>query len=284
MNEGKEKYGWIIQATLVFGFLTAVLTFLNSLSSSGFWDTLFELIKQRPHLLWIRVALVYISANIVIFAIIWFSKVHFFSEVIKIYKERQFLFIVRLFGVIFVQILFILIILLAFHEDRSPEAKTLFPQGEKYGPLLIRTYAANGKVNYSFSEETPLFGPKGYAKIRLKTYGKSEEQNCGWVLFLLKGVDLTRYKQLRFKIRGEKGNEAIGVKAKDARGIEVSLLLENYYLSKSKITTDWQQVTIPLDHFGRVDFGLMDNFSIFTNGRIAGTRPQTIYIGEFELL
>jgi hypothetical protein len=280
MNKKRENASWIV----VVGFLTAVLSFLNTLSSNGIWSALIVQIKEGPHLLWMRVFSVFISAYIILFTILLLTRTNLFAEISDIYNNSKISFYVRLAGVILVNIFFIIIILLAFHEDRSLEAKALFPQGDKYGPILIRTYAANGEVNYFFNEKTPLQGPKGYAKITLKTYGKTEEYNCGWVLFLLKGVDISRYKEIRFKLRGERGNEAIGIKAKDAKGVEVSLLLERYYLINSKITPEWQQVSIPLDHFGKVDFGFMDNFSFFTNGRIAGTRPQTIYVGEFELL
>lgn len=98
-----------------------------------------------------------------------------------------------------------------------------------------------------------------------------------------RGRDLGRYKALRFLIKGLKGREIVGLKAKDALGTEVSLLLNHYYLADNQITTEWQQVNIPLDHFPKVDFGFMDNFSIFANGEVSGTMPQVVFVGGFEL-
>lgn len=284
MNNKNNQNNRIANITIVIGFSTAALTLLNNLSSYGIWNALIDQIKLGKHLLWPRVITVLLAAYIIYLATLFLTKTKLLINFSNIYKKSKISFYNRLAGIIIANFFFIIIILLSFHEDRSSEANILFSQSDKYGPILIRTYAANGEVNYFLDNQTPLQGPKGYAKITLKTYGNTEEFNCGWVIYLLKGVDISRYKEIRFKLRGQKGNEAIGIKAKDARGVEVSLFLEHYYLPKGKITTDWQQASVPLNHFGKVDFNLMDNFSLFTNGSIAGTRPQTFYIGEFELL
>lgn len=43
-------------------------------------------------------------------------------------------------------------------------------------------------------------------------------------------------------------------------------------------------MSIPLAAFARVDFGLMNNVSIYVDGQIAGTEPQTVYIGGLEFI
>jgi hypothetical protein len=166
----------------------------------------------------------------------------------------------------------------------SREAAKLFPQAADLGPTFIRPYATNGSVHYVFCQEAAPFGPEnGYAKITFRLYGCTAEENGGWVIYLVRGADLSRYRQLGFLVRGEQGGEKIGIKAKDARGVEVLLLLDDTYLRKGQISTSWQEATVPLDHFGNVDLSLMDNFSIFTTGFFMGTRPQTVYLGQFEL-
>ncbi len=167
----------------------------------------------------------------------------------------------------------------------TPEVYKLFPQAKQYGPAVIRTYATNGISLYSFHDESPPFGPQnGYAKITFHVYG-NVAQNAGWVVFLQRGVDISRFKELRFLIRGEKGNENIGIKAKDARGVEIELVLDGTYLRHQGLSTTWQEAdaVVPLAHFGNVDFGLFENFSFFTTGVLAGPRPQTFYVGQFEL-
>jgi hypothetical protein len=202
----------------------------------------------------------------------------------KFYKEKRIWFFLKLVlsFLIIILLVFSLISLMFREMLPSPEVEKLFPQASGLGATLIRTYGTNGVANYTFHEESTPFGPKdGYAKITFRTFGNTVDQNCGWVIFLLRGVDISNYKEFRFLIRGERGNEKIGIKAKDARGVEIPLMLEGAYLRKGMITTDWQEVIVPLEDFGNVDFGLMDNFSIFTTGLMAGTRPQTIYVGNF---
>jgi hypothetical protein len=150
------------------------------------------------------------------------------------------------------------------------------------GPMSISVYGNNGHVDYTTYRETDKGGPEGYAKITFQNWGSTADYNCGWILFLIRGTDLTRFTELRFLVRGEAGDEQIGVKAKDAHGTEVALRLDHHYLWERRITTAWQQAIIPLVNFGNVDRNLMDNVSLFANGTMVETRPQTIYIGGIE--
>jgi hypothetical protein len=88
-------------------------------------------------------------------------------------------------------------------------------------------------------------------------------------------------------IRGERGNEHIGLKAKDAAGVEVTVapldVIEREPLPEGRITTSWQQATINLTNFGKVDWDFMDNISLFTSGELTRTDWLTIYVGAFEL-
>jgi hypothetical protein len=71
---------------------------------------------------------------------------------------------------------------------------------------------------------------------------------------------------------------------KDALGVEVPVEVDGRYLvgGAEGITRNWQEISIPLTDFPRVNFGLMDNLSIYVDGRISSTRAETIYIGGLE--
>jgi hypothetical protein len=167
----------------------------------------------------------------------------------------------------------------------DPQAEKLFPQATEMGPVFFRTFANNGKVTKEFSDETPSQGPHGYLKITLKLDLDDLRDNAGWVFYLTRGVDISRYNELHFQIRGATGSEKIGLKMKDAQGTEVGVMLNNYrYLHAGQITTSWQEATVSLDDFGKVNFKLMDSMTLYTDGTMAGTVPQTIYLGGFTLV
>jgi hypothetical protein len=169
--------------------------------------------------------------------------------------------------------------------DRDVAAAILFPQAADLGRVFIRTFASNGMVTYDFVNETPAYGPHGYAKITLRTNDGTAAQSAGWVLYLLRGSSIRDKEQLRFFIKGNAGGEKIGLKLKDADGTEVGVMLDGKpYLPDRKITTDWQEASIPLSHFGNVRLEIMDSLILFTDGSMALTEPQTVYVGGFQLL
>lgn len=173
----------------------------------------------------------------------------------------------------------------------DPATENLFPQASDLGPTFIRTFGNNGKVNYQFFDNTPPGGPHGYARIELQANRADVEDNAGWVFYFTRGVDISNHKEIRFWIRGESGSEQIGIKMKDAQGNEISLKLDTHnqpqnmhYLPEDKITTEWREAKIPLENFPKVNFKVMDSMTFYTDGSMALTVPQTIYIGGFTLL
>jgi len=160
----------------------------------------------------------------------------------------------------------------------------IFKQASDLGHVFITTFATGGETNYEFIDETPARGPHGYARITLRTYGETVTYNAGWVFYFVRGADISDKKQLRFFIRGETGSERLGIKMKDAQGREVAILLDGRYLPEGRITTAWQEASIPLTHFGNVNLSVMDNLTLLTVGSTAATLPQTVYVGEFSLL
>jgi len=268
--------------------ITACVVILTTLAKLGDfaihgWNQLFGATRGAPDWYWARVCLVCAEVATVSLALGFIWRIRIGRSIRLCYRESTIWFMLRCIGTMMLLGGFMLILLLIvpLPDMRGQYARILFPHVE-VGPIVFRTYANNGEAQYLVADRTPEYGPDGYARILLKTYGRTVEESCGWVAFFIRGTDFSDHRELRFLIRGERGGERIGVKAKDARGVEVSLILNEHYLRKGGITTDWQEAIVPLEDFGNVDFGLMENVSIFTDGRLAGTRAQRIYVGRFE--
>lgn len=285
MEIEKESRNILIRISIFLVALAGILTSIDKIFNLGFWNKLFRLIYGKPERFWIKFGITYITVIVVILVISWLWRLNFVKNICDSFGKKKIKFFIQLISSIIILAIFSISLLWLFYYDRfeTYEAKILFPQPANLGPLFIRTYASNGEAYYSFYDETPINGPEGYVTITLQAYGRTIEHTAGWVIFLLRGADISGYKQLRFLIRGERGGEIIGVKAKDAKGVEVSLMLDQRYLLEGKISTDWQLASIPFKDFGNVNFGLIDNFSFFVDGLMAETRPQTIFIGDFRL-
>lgn len=248
--------------------------------------TWFDLpLRQRP---WFLASLVYVLTAGVVLLTAWLWGIGPLAGLRQVYQKNRRRFLVRLLFSIAIPIPFAvsLAFLVSPLQVEDDAAKKVFPQASDLGPVFFRTFATNGEVSYEFIDETPVNGPHGYAKIRLKANDDLLRDNAGWVLYFIRGADISDQKQLRFFIRGDSGSEHIGIKMKDAQGVEVSVMLGGQYLlqGQGQITTTWQEASIPLSHFGNVNFKVMDSLTLFTDGSIAATVPQIIYVGGFSLL
>lgn len=279
---------WIkasIDPTIVGIISSLIATLIVYLASRKEWEELGE------EALRLGTRVIFISYSIITsaLAIVWLWAPAQLNRLSQYFHRRRTSFFLRTLFTFAIMASLGLMLAREFFEQgggETPEVYKLCPQAKQYGPAVIRTYATNGISLYSFHDESPPFGPQnGYAKITFHVYGNTVAQNAGWVIFLQRGVDIGRFDELRFLIRGEKGNEKIGIKAKDARGVEIELVLDGTYLRHQGLSTTWQEAdaVVPLAHFGNVDFGLFENFSFFTTGVLAGPRPQTFYVGQFEL-
>lgn len=163
------------------------------------------------------------------------------------------------------------------------DARVLFPQERELRPLSFANYATNGKASYDVYRKSDGIA-EAYAEIRFQVYRPGIDANCGWVVYLAKGFDLSAYRSLRFLIRGQRGNERLIVKAKDANGHEEALELNREHLldGSGKITAVWQEAVVPFDHFGNVDFSRMENVSLAWNGSLSGLAPQTIRVARIR--
>lgn len=169
------------------------------------------------------------------------------------------------------------------HPYPRQDAAVVCPQCAQMGTCAVFTYANNGGVSYQIDIHGEPAGTPGFARITLQAYLADEGHSAGWAIFMQPGIDLSDFNNLCFKIKGEKGNEHIGVKAKDAHSVEESVLVDNPYIVEERsITRKWSNVCIPLIAFPHVDFGLMSNVSLYVDGRMAGALPQTIYVGGIE--
>ena len=112
--------------------------------------------------------------------------------------------------------------------------------------------------------------------------GETVEFSCVWVAYLPKGIDLTRYKRLRFVIRGASGEERIIFKAKDINGSETAFELVGNYLLERHMSTRWQEADVPFANLKPLDLSRMDNISLASNGQLNGRDSQTIFVGQFR--
>lgn len=272
---------------LILGLIASFLTILDLTFKFGILNKLIQLFQKNSEWILWKMGVIYILVIVVITAVGLIWQINFLNNFLCSFRKNnksQFFMQLTLSFIIIAILTVLLLWLFSYDKFDTREAEIIFPQAAKLGPTFIRTYASNGEAYYSFYDETPLNGPNGYVEITLQTYERTIKNNAGWIIFLLRGSDISGYKQLRFLIRGKHGDEIIGIKAKDAKGREAYLMLDNHYLREGNITTDWQEVSIPIKDFGGVRFDLIDNFSFFVDGNMAETRSQTILVGGFRLI
>ena len=172
----------------IIGLIFAIIPFIP-----------FRQISIPPLWLVVKVCLVYLIATLSTLLLVFFVK--------KKYTGRFFgalrlaLFLLLPVGTLVALNLVISHGILPTRESQKVEA-SMFPQAYQFGPSLIRTYATNGKCTFRFNDKKEPKGPDGFVKIELQCFGKTVSENCGWVYFLTKGVDISKYTELRFFIRG----------------------------------------------------------------------------------
>ena len=109
-------------------------------------------------------------------------------------------------------------------------------------------------------------------------YDKKSTGWCGYYSLLnqIDGAyfDLNPYKEVSFWVRGAKGGEMFEVGMADRSwltiGDSVKAGAVDKYLPQG-VTTDWQEVVIPLSDFGKLDWGQMGSFTINFHQAGAGT-------------
>jgi hypothetical protein len=160
---------------------------------------------------------------------------------------------------------------LKFHLEQlvDPEAKI-----QAAGELLLDNFD-HSNLN--------LLGRKANTYKRLPSVAKFsrvngslrldfDKQATGWCGYytLLNQIDgeffdLTPYKEVRFWVRGAKGGEMFEVGMADRSWLTIGDSVKapslEEYLPKG-VTTEWQEVVIPLSDFGKLDWSQMGSFVV----------------------
>jgi len=115
--------------------------------------------------------------------------------------------------------------------------------------------------------ESPRVGDEGRALCL--AYEKKTTGWCGYYSLLnqIDGeyFDLSKYKSVSFMVRGGKGRETFEIGMADKNWLNIGDSIKagpvEQYLPKG-VTKQWQEVTIPLKDFGKLDFTQMGAFVI----------------------
>lgn len=166
-------------------------------------------------------------------------------------------------------------------DTKSVELECIFPQVAEVPFCSTRTYATSGKIKSKFNNET-LDGRECYTEITFQNFRNSTDCNSGWMICPLMGYDAYKFTHLSFWVRGAKGEEKFGIKIKDTRGIEVNVEIMEY-LENEKVSTSWQRVIIPLEHFLNVDMSTLSIISLYSDGKLSYKDSETIYVTDFKL-
>lgn len=91
-----------------------------------------------------------------------------------------------------------------------------------------------------------------------------------------------------FEIRGEYGGEKIGLALKNTFGHELKYSLDKF-LENGIRKNGWEKAEIDLSEYAYVTRGAhekayLENFSIFTNSLLSGTKKQVFYIRKIQFL
>ena len=100
-------------------------------------------------------------------------------------------------------------------------------------------------------------------------YKKEGTGWCGYYTLLneIDGAyyDLSWYDKLTFMVKGEKGGEAFEIGMADRNWLTIGDSVKAGPIEKylpGGVTTVWQEVTVPLQDFGLLDFSQMGSFVI----------------------
>jgi len=115
-----------------------------------------------------------------------------------------------------------------------------------------------------------------------------DKQSTGWCGYftLLNQVDgeyydLTKYKSVSFFVKGKRGGETFEIGMADRNWLNIGDSLKAGQVDKylpAGITTQWQEVKIPLDDFGKLDFSQMGSFVMNFNKK----QKSAVYIEDLR--
>ncbi len=130
----------------------------------------------------------------------------------------------------------------------------------------------------------PHYGEKGKS-LQLK-YNKKESGWCGYYTLMnqIDGAyfDLSNYDKISFYIKGEAGGENFEMGMADSNWITIGDSIKAGQITKylkNGVTTEWQNVEIPLKNFGNLDFPQMGAFVMNFDSSGVGT----VYIDDIKM-
>ena len=133
--------------------------------------------------------------------------------------------------------------------------------------------------------EEPRVGDHGRS-LRLDFHKKATGW-CGYYTLLnqIDGAfyDMTPYKEVRFSVRGEKGGEPFEIGMADRSWLTIGDSVKAGSVDKflpGGVTTEWQEVVIPLSDFGKLDWAQMGSFvlNFFKQGE------GTVYVDNLRFI
>jgi len=147
------------------------------------------------------------------------------------------------------------------------------------------TYKKLPSVCASERVESPRAGNKGRSlKI---IYNKDSTGWCGYFSLLnqIDGeyFDLSKYKNVSFMVKGEKGGETFQIGMADKNWMNIGDSLKAGQIEDflpGGVTSEWQEVTIPLVKFGSLDLTQMGSFVIDFNKKQKGV----IYLDNLKFI
>ncbi|MBN1899533.1 MAG: hypothetical protein JW827_12215 [Spirochaetes bacterium] len=134
------------------------------------------------------------------------------------------------------------------------------------------------------SDSSNAYGGRGES-LRLSYYNPPDSGNSTnyWTLYnFLRsegGYDLTPYNRLSFKLKGKIGGEIFKVAVKDnssSGGVKRVVDITNYLAGP--LTTNWQDVNIPLSDFSGCDLSIIRSLEFFMEYPVSGEQSGTFYI------
>jgi hypothetical protein len=199
-------------------------------------------------------------------------------------------------------VLFLLSVLAFWLTDpfHDPRLRTLTPQLSTLSYAI--TYESGAVLQATFHPAASALGERDPPYLRLHFLGQGEV-DAGWILvlwdklfqnaltnllrklhlekkFLVRGRNLEGFRALILKLRGSQGGEPLGVGVKwiaaDGTTHEIKLLLTHQrpagcwagpvFPLPEPISPRWQEIAVPLEAFGPVDWSSVENISFFWKG------------------
>ncbi|MBU1078025.1 MAG: hypothetical protein KKH98_12075, partial [Spirochaetes bacterium] len=139
------------------------------------------------------------------------------------------------------------------------------------------------------ADPTNAYGGKGDS-LKVAYFNPADSGNVTnyWTLFSFLrsegGYDLTLYNELSFKVKGTSGNEVFRIALKDNssfEGVKGAVEITNYI--PAGVTTNWQDVTIPLTAFSGCDLSIIKSVEFFMDYLGTGLSSGAFFIDDLKV-